>query len=337
MKLADTLVLMTQQSTGGIGDATPSVGPDEQDEFRYLTSDAARVGRHAPLPRVRRVEVPVSDGRSVSALSYGSTPQAGDTDADTVAPQYVFLHGMGLNAHGFDPVVLALDAPALALDLPGHGRSDWREDANYRPDLLAADVLTALEQLAPEPFVLVGHSLGGLVAAIAAPMLGARLRGLVIVDITPGVSPQGDAGAIGDFISGQRDFATQEEMVDRAIACGIGEDRAALARGVAFNARQRPDGRWEWAHHFAHMEAAPMDGMGAGTPFAPLWAPLEAVQQGGTCVSLVRGSDGLIGPELVAEWRTRLPGSEVVTVAGPHNVHEASPGELASAILVLSR
>ena len=51
---------------------------------------------------------------------------------------------MGLNAHGFDPVVLALDAPALALDLPGHGRSDWREDANYRPDLLAADVLTAL-------------------------------------------------------------------------------------------------------------------------------------------------------------------------------------------------
>ena len=157
MKLADTLVLMTQQSTGGIGDATPSVGPDEQDEFRYLTSDAARVGRQAPLPRVRRVEVAVSDGRTVSALSYGSNSQAGDADP----PLYVFLHGMGLNAHGFDPVVLALGAPAVALDLPGHGRSDWREDANYRPDLLAADVLMALEQLAPEPFVLVGHSLGG--------------------------------------------------------------------------------------------------------------------------------------------------------------------------------
>ena len=333
MKLADTLVLMTQQSTGGIGDATPSMGPDEQDEFRYLASDAARVGRQAPLPRVRRVEAAVSDGRTVSALSYGSNSQAGDADP----PLYVFLHGMGLNAHGFDPVVLALGAPAVALDLPGHGRSDGREDANYRPDLLAADVLMALEQLAPEPFVLVGHSLGGLVAAIAAPILGARLRGLVIVDITPGVSPQGDAGAIGDFISGQRDFATQAEMVDRAVAYGIGEDRAALARGVAFNARQRPDGRWEWTHHFAHMDAAPMDGMGEGTPFAPIWAPLEAVQRGGTSVSLVRGSDGLIGPELVAEWRTRLPGSEFVTVAGPHNVHEASPGELASAILVLSR
>ena len=32
-----------------------------------------------------------------------------------------------------------------------------------------------------------------------------------------------------------------------------------------------------------------------------------------------------------------LPGSEVVTVPGPHNVHEASPAELAAAILELSR
>lgn len=337
MRLADTLVLMTEQSAGEANEANTAntaTGRGEQDEFRYLASDAARVGRQAPLPQVRRVEVPVGDGRTISALSYGSSSPAGDA---RFAPQYVFLHGMGLNAHGFDPVALALDAPALAFDLPGHGRSAWREDANYRPDLLAADVLVAIDHLAPEPFVLVGHSLGGLVAAIAAPMLGARLRGLVIVDITPGVSPQGDAGSIGDFISGQRDFATQEEMVDRAVAYGIGEDRAALARGVAFNARQRSDGRWEWAHHFAHMEAAPMDGMGEGTPFAPIWAPLESVQQGGTRVSLVRGSDGLIGPELVAEWRTRLPRSEVVTVAGPHNVHEASPTELAAAILALSQ
>ncbi len=303
---------------------------DEQDEFRFLNADAARVGCTGPLPTVRRHEVTVSDGRTLSALSY--TPR----DQPDAAPRYVFLHGMGLNAHGFDPVALALGAPVLALDLPGHGRSDWREDANYRPDLLAADVLIALEQLAPEPFVLVGHSLGGLVAAIAAPQLGERMLGLVILDITPGISPQGDAGEIGDFISGQRDFATQEEMVERAIAYGIGEDRAALTRGVAFNARQRPDGRWEWAHHFAHMDASPTEGMGEGKPFAPIWALLEAVHAGGINVSLVRGSGGLIGPDLEAEWHERLPGAAVVTVHGPHNIHETSPAELAASISDLS-
>lgn len=293
-----------------------------QDEFRFFASDAKRVAREDPLPEVKRVDVEVSDGRKISALQYGPSEP----------PAFVFLHGMGLNAHGFDPVVLALDAPALALDLPGHGHSDWREDANYRPDLLAQDVLLALAQLAPKPFVLVGHSLGGLTAAIAAPALGERLRGLVILDITPSLKPQSDGAEIGDFISGQRDFATQEEMVDRAIQYGIGADRAALTRGVALNVRQRPDGRWEWAHHFAHMEAQPMQSLGEGSPFAPIWAALEAVYAAGTSLSLIRGSEGLVDDSQQAEWRTRMPKAEVITIAGPHNLHETSPAELAKSL-----
>lgn len=295
---------------------------EPQDEFRFLSSDAKRVARENPLPEVKRVEVEVSDGRKIAALQY----------APTEPPAFVFLHGMGLNAHGFDPVVLALDAPALALDLPGHGHSDWREDANYRPDLLAQDVLLALAQLATEPFVLVGHSLGGLTAAIAAPALGEQLRGLVILDITPSLRPQSDGAEIADFISGQRDFATQEEMVDRAIQYGIGADRAALTRGVALNVRQRQDGRWEWAHHFAHMGAQPMHSLGEGSPFASIWAPIEAVYQGGTSVSLIRGSEGLVDDAQTAEWHDRLPGSEFITIPGPHNLHETSPAELAKSL-----
>lgn len=295
------------------------------DEFRFLNSDALRVAREKPLPEVKRVQVAVSDGRKISALQYEPSK----------SPAFVFLHGMGLNAHSFDPVVLALDAPALALDLPGHGRSDWREDANYRPDFLAQDVLLALAQLAPEPFVFVGHSLGGLTAAIAAPALGKQLRGLVILDITPALKPQSDGADIGDFISGQRDFKTQEEMVDRAIQFGIGEDRAALTRGVALNVRQHPDGRWEWAHHFAHMEAQPMQSLGEGSPFAPIWAALEAVHVGGTKVALIRGSEGLVDDSQITEWRKRMPTAEVLTIQGPHNLHEASPAELAKSLSCL--
>lgn len=292
------------------------------DEFRFLGSDAQRVGRTSPLPEVRRDTVEVSGGRTVSALRFDPAHP----------PEYVFLHGMGLNAHGFDPVILALGAPALALDLPGHGHSAWREDANYRPDLLAHDVVEALGQLAPAPFVLVGHSLGGLTAAIAAPALADRLRGLAILDITPALQPQSDGAEIGDFISGQRDFASQEEMVDRAIAYGIGSDRAALARGVALNVRQRADGRWEWAHHFAHMDAQPMESLGADLPFAPIWAPLEAVAAAGTPISLIRGSAGLVDERQQAAWREHLPESAILTIPGPHNLHEAVPGDLAASL-----
>ncbi len=298
---------------------------DLHDEFRFLAGDAARVGRSGPLPLITRVTAEVGDGRQVSALSY----------AADAAPQVVFVHGMGLNAHGYDPVALALDVPALALDLPGHGRSDWREDADYRPQTLAPDLIRALDWLAPEPFVLVGHSLGGLTAAAAAHDLLPRLQGLVLVDISPGVRPHTDAGAISEFITGQRDFESPDEMVDRAIAFGIGSDRAALTRGVALNARQRADGRWEWTHHFAHLETPPVERSSDQAPFEPLWQPLEALHEAGVPVSLILGDQGMIDSSLLAQWQKRLPASATTTIAGPHNLHEASPVALAEALRAL--
>lgn len=292
------------------------------DEFRFLQSDAALVGYTGELPEVRRVSAAVSEGRSVSALHYW--PES--------APQIVFLHGVGLNAHGFDPTVLALGVPALSIDLPGHGHSDWRKDANYRPDYLAADILLALDQLAPEPFYLVGHSLGGLTSSVLAAQLGDRVLGLAILDITPGIVPQSDAGDINDFISGQRAFASQEEMVERAISYGIGEDRAALTRGVALNSRQRADGQWEWAHHFAHISSGPMENLGEGKPFAALWQPLQYLSQQGLQIILYQASDGLVGTELAEEWRSMLPHSEVVLLSGLHNLQESSPLELAATL-----
>lgn len=292
------------------------------DEFRFLQSDAALVGYTGKLPAVQRVSAPVSDGRTVSALHY--SPKS--------APQIVFLHGVGLNAHGFDPVVLALGLPALSIDLPGHGHSDWRKDANYRPDYLAADVLLALDQLAPEPFYLVGHSLGGLTSAVLAAQLGDRIKGLAILDITPGIVPQNDASDINDFISGKRVFASQEEMVNRAIDYGIGEDPVALTRGVALNSRQRADGQWEWAHHFAHITSGPMENLGEGKPFEALWQPLAYVHQAKLPLILVQASNGLVGAELAEEWAEMLPGAEVISLPGLHNLQESSPAELAQAL-----
>lgn len=62
------------------------------------------------------------DTDGVSALRWGSE-----------APRVVFLHGGAQNAHTWDTVVLGLGEPALAVDLPGHGRSAWRDDGDYSP------------------------------------------------------------------------------------------------------------------------------------------------------------------------------------------------------------
>lgn len=75
-----------------------------------------------------------------------------------------FLHGGGQNAHTWDTVILGLGLPALAIDLPGHGHSEWREDGDYGPKLNAASVEPVIRELAPEADLVVGMSLGGLTA-----------------------------------------------------------------------------------------------------------------------------------------------------------------------------
>lgn len=290
------------------------------DEFRFLTADAARVG--APAPSVRRVTAPLPDGREVAGLRF---------DPDH-APRFIALHGAGLNAHSFDPMLIALGAPALAIDLPGHGRSSWRADADYGPVALAGDIVAALPQLVPSQtsaarFALVGHSLGALTAALAAAGLPGLVSHLIFVDITPGVRPAHGATAVAEFIQGQRSFATVDEIVDRAVAFGIGSNRAALTRGITLNTRRRGDGRLEWTHHFAHL-----DGLSAARPdgaLEPLWEVLAGLPMP---VSLIRAESGMVTEALAMEWQRRLPASQVRSLAGPHNLHEACPTELAATI-----
>lgn len=296
----------------------------EHDEFRFLRGDAERVGRSAPLPAVERFAVTVGDERALSGLRF----------AAPAAPRVVALHGAGLNAHSFDPMLLALDLPAVALDLPGHGRSDWRADADYRPSRLATDVITAFDALVERPVILVGHSLGGLTAALVAAARPELVDRLVVVDITPGVRPTGGAASVQEFIAGQRDYGNVDEIVDRAIRFGIGTDRAALTRGVALNTRRRADGRLEWTHHLAHLDALPGAETGDPLPYAPIWEALRAVERR---AALVRARRGLVDDGLAEEWRERLPQSEVVTLDGPHNLHEAVPVDLAAAVAELSR
>ena len=81
---------------------------------------------------------------------------------------------------------------AVAPDNRGHGESEKpAEESQYTFDLLADDVLALADGLwgGDAPFVLLGHSMGGMVAQVLALRAPERLAGLVLMDTLHGPLP----------------------------------------------------------------------------------------------------------------------------------------------------
>jgi len=102
----------------------------------------------------------------------------------------VFEAGQGCGRTCWDLVLPQLtdEARLVAYDRAGRALSG-RTSGPVSVDDLAADLVAMTEAVVPGPFVLVAHSMGGLVARRAAERLGSRLSGLLLVDVLPETSP----------------------------------------------------------------------------------------------------------------------------------------------------
>lgn len=273
-------------------------------------------------PAVRRVETVVdeSTGRAVSALVWG--------DYD---PQLVFIHGGAQNAHTWDTVALALGVSMLAVDLPGHGHSGWRDDGAYTPTNLADDVAGVIRELAPEAKAVVGMSLGGLTSIELADRHSELVRQLVLVDITPGVN-QHKAKAVIDFVDGPQTFSSFDDLLARTIEHNPTRTRSSLRRGILHNAHQTDDGQWQWNYdrrsHARSGDPQTAPDATLALAYSPLWDHFGSVN---VPVTLVRGSlSPVVDDEDVEEARRRQPTImiEVVDGAG-HSIQGDRPVELA--------
>ena len=155
---------------------------DDYDEFALLHLNADEWG--LPFdepPAVSRHVFELPSGQAVSYLRWGVDD-----------PELVLLHGAAQNAHTWDTVLLALGSPpALAVDMPGHGHSDWRPDRDYGPWRNAEAAAALLEAEAPAARSLVGMSNGGGSVIRLAARHPDLCRRAVLVDVTPGIYHRG--------------------------------------------------------------------------------------------------------------------------------------------------
>jgi len=117
------------------------------------------------------------DGLSLSYLEKGMAAKD--------QPSLVLLHGLMGCADTFVPLMQELhpDLHVIALDLPGHGRSSHRPPgASYPYIEYLPDLETVIDQLDWDKFTLIGHSLGGALAAAIAALHPERIEKLVLLE-----------------------------------------------------------------------------------------------------------------------------------------------------------
>jgi pimeloyl-ACP methyl ester carboxylesterase len=164
------------------------------------------------------------------------------------APSLILLHGGAANSHWWDWVAprLAENLRVLALDFPGHGKSDWPRPPRYRMEDLARAVMNFADGLGMDRLNLVGHSMGGKVAMLVGAWHPRRMRSLVVVDAAPDVSADGLAQMRRIGTRPLRRFGSRR-VAAQAFRLIPPETVAAPARlrGLALRStRHRGHGRW---------------------------------------------------------------------------------------------
>jgi pimeloyl-ACP methyl ester carboxylesterase len=190
------------------------------------------VSGSGPLGRVQRRDV---EARKSSAPA-GANVHRLWLQRGEGAP-IVFLHGFGADLNGWRPVHRLLPAtlPALAIDLPGHGLSPLGEDASFEALVEAARGVLVEEGASAAH--LVGHSLGGAVAAALAREPGVKALSLTLI-APAGLGDDVNAAFFDGYLQADTEAALTPWLhmlvVDHA-ALG-----SALARTTLRQRRERP-------------------------------------------------------------------------------------------------
>jgi pimeloyl-ACP methyl ester carboxylesterase len=126
-------------------------------------------------------------------LEYGQIEYGGPASDSEVV---VLVHGVSGHAGAWVGVGAGLAASGgfrpLAVDLRGHGQSQWSPDHEYSTLAHVDDLLAVLDALDLAQVSLVGSSWGALVALGFAHAHPSRVRRLVLVDIEPSFSQRED-------------------------------------------------------------------------------------------------------------------------------------------------
>ena len=273
---------------------------------------------YRPLAHARRHHV-VLHGMRFHYVEWG----------DCAGHPILFLHGGGQTCRTWDVVCheLAQDYRCIAVDLRGHGDSEWSYESDYRIEAYATDTAALIDALDLAPLVIVGMSLGGVTGLHYALGQPDRVSGFVAVDVGPWVNVEG-ALPIRQFMQEVGSLDQLEQFVDAALRFNPRRDARLLRHSLWNNLRSCPDGRLMWKTDLrrrSERSAVVTEALGAlRQRIADLRCP----------TLIVRGGDSpILGEEHAQRFAEAIPHGRWIAIEGAgHNVQGDQPRALVQAL-----
>jgi pimeloyl-ACP methyl ester carboxylesterase len=257
---------------------------------------------------------------------------------DPSLPPLLALHGWLDNAASFDRLapLLCTQFHIVALDLPGHGRSDHRPPGTwYHYVDYLGDVLAAADALGWQRFGLLGHSLGGAVAGALAAACPERIERLLLIEA---LGPL--AGAVDQTLEQLRRALSQRDALEhkalRVFADTAAAERARIqanglspeaARILVARGIRAVTGGFVWSSDSRLTLASPQRYLEP-----QVLALLEGIRAP-TLLILAEPAPVFLPEPMINARIARVPGISVVRLPGHHHLHLEDPAPVAAAIV----
>lgn len=236
---------------------------------------------------------------------------------DAGRPAVVCLPGLTRNARDFTGLAERLSAEwrVICPEMRGRGDSDYsKNSATYTPMTYVQDVNLLLDELGLERIVVIGTSLGGLMAMILAMITPQRLAAVALNDVGPVIDPQGLA-RIRDYVGQAKSYPTwmhaaRDLMEDHGAAFPdfSVENWLAMAKRVMVLGQ---NGRIVYDYDMKIAE--PFEQVGGEMPVVDMWPAYDALA--GRPLLVLRGAlSDLLSAETLGDMARRIPDADVVTV-----------------------
>ncbi|MEP7309626.1 MAG: alpha/beta hydrolase [Acidobacteriota bacterium] len=274
--------------------------------FASLLAAPGHAQGAGPQPADRYVTV---NGLRLHYLDWGNADK----------PTLLMLHGIGRLAHTFDHIAPSFTGQyhVMAIDMRGHGDSDWDPAAAYLVEDFVKDLEGLVGQLRLRGLTLWGNSTGGRVVQVFAGLHPDLVSAVIVEDVGPERPKTISDGFARQVQADAKGWSSEDELLAQLQKGSQGTSEDQLRTYAHFGTKRSPDGRVVWKRD---------PNLAKGFVETELWQYVRKIIS--PTIYIIGGRSTIVPLETQEELKKTLKNVEIVTMPGlGHYPSQESPEE----------